>query len=873
MITQDATSKIVLTPERIPAELRSAHQWVLWRFEERKGDNKPTKVPWRADGRHRASSTDPATWSDFETTLRAYISGRWDGMGYVFDPSTGIVGIDLDHCRDTTTGKIESWAQAIIDRLRSYTEVSPSGSGIHIITRASLPSGGNKKAIKGANHPEAAIELYASGRYFSVTGQQLPNTSDRIEERSSELERLHAELFAPPPAPTQRRTSRPPTLEDSELLEKARGAKNGADFSRLFDGDISAYSGDDSKADLALCCHLAFWTSKDFDRMDRLFRQSALYREKWDSRRGDSTYGALTIQKAITATQDAFTPGKHTSRTNGHSSSPVPTPGPNTGGAADAEEPLTAFTFSLTEAGNAELFAYIYGHTVRFDHRRKRDLIWKGHWWADDSDGELVRIALEAMRLRKKLAGDIEDPDKSKQAFNWAVGSESRSRLMNAIEIARHLRPIADEGKDWDADPFLLGTGNGVVDLRTGQLRPGRQADRLTMHTPVDFMPEAGCPVWTATLERILPDIEVRAFFKRIAGYGITGSVREQCLPFLFGSGRNGKSTVLKAILDAVGDYGRQAAPDLLTYSKESRHPTEIADLYGARFVASVEVEEGKRLAEVLVKQMTGGDRLKGRKMKQDFFEFTPTHKVFLAANHKPVIRGTDTAIWRRMLLIPFTVTIPEDEVDPDLPDKLHAEREGILTWLVEGCLEWQRIGLKPPIAVKAATSDYKHEMDILAAFMADCCVVNPSMKVGATPLYKAYREWCEANGERFERNNDFSRRLTEKGYYTRRSGARGTMEWYGLGLVTDPQQPLSTEATEATEPNWGITAESDSLTRLTPQTASVTSVTSVTYQSGIPDLEMEEGIIGDMGDQDATGLSRGAEGDCYYDALEEDAD
>lgn len=802
--------------DKIPQELKDLPRWVVWRWENRNG--KPTKPPYRPDGKGLASSTDPETWGTFHAAFQACRTGEYDGIGLVLSPADRLVGIDLDHCHNLETGEIDQWAQEYARTLNSYTERSVSGTGLHVLVFGSVPEGGNKKRIQGAQS-EAAVEMYSHGRYLTMTGAHLEGTPTTVQERDPELKALHAEIFPPvlPPMRVQH-NAQPLDMDDAELVTRAKAATNGAHFSRLWEGDTSAHGGDDSAADLALCSLLAFWTGRDAGRIDRLFKMSGLYRQKWDR----SDYRQRTIETAIVGCTEVYTPARAL-LSNGHSSRAIPTaPMPLAG------PDLTAPAFPPSEAGNAELFAHLYGDRVRHDHSRKRDLLWANHWWEEDPNGELVRMALDTARLRKKLAGEIQDPDASKKAFIWAVGSESRARLANTIEIARNLHPIADDGEGWDADPFLLGAGNGVVDLRNGQLRPGLQSDRITMHTSVPYEPEAKCLIWGATLERILPDVQVRGFFKRLAGYGITGSVREQCLPFLFGGGRNGKSTALKAILDTIGNYGRQAAPDLLTYSKESRHPTEIADLYGARFVASVEVEEGKRLAEVLLKQMTGGDRLKGRKMKQDFFEFAPTHKVFLAANHKPIIKGTDTAIWRRILLIPFTVTIPEEEVDRDLPDKLHAERGGILRWLVEGCLEWQRDGLKPPKAVRAATEAYRSEMDTLAAFLADCCTVASNTKGGATALYAAYKGWCEANGERYDQQRVFASGLAERGFESRRSGPRGAVEWHGLGLRDDPQSPLPTEPTEPLDRNWGIDRELISSRGDIPQNASNGSVGSV---------------------------------------------
>ncbi|MGH7378091.1 MAG: DNA primase family protein, partial [Candidatus Methylomirabilales bacterium] len=276
------------------------------------------------------------------------------------------------------------------------------------------------------------------------------------------------------------------------------------------------------------------------------------------------------------------------------------------------------------------------------------------------------------MRRAKETVGSMyleaaAQPDQDLRAAlaAHAMKCESDSRIRAMLSLAESEPGVPVEPGAFDADPWLFNCLSGTLDLRTGELRPHRREDLLTKLAPVDYDPGAKAPTWTAFLDHIMAgNREVIEYLQRAVGHALTGDVREQVLQFLHGTGANGKTTFLNAILDAVGDYGKQAAPELLTIKYGTEHPTGLADLRGCRFVASIEVEEGKRLAEVLVKQLTGGDRLKARFMRENFFEFTPTHKIFLAVNHKPVIRGTDHAIWRRIRLVPFTVTIPDAEQD-----------------------------------------------------------------------------------------------------------------------------------------------------------------------------------------------------------------
>jgi putative DNA primase/helicase len=251
-------------------------------------------------------------------------------------------------------------------------------------------------------------------------------------------------------------------------------------------------------------------------------------------------------------------------------------------------------------------------------------------------------------------------------------------------------------------------------------------------------------------------------------------------------AGSNGKTTTIKAVLDVLGeDYAAQAAPDLLVSGGNNRHPTELADLRGMRMIASIEVDDGKRMAEGLVKQLTGGDKIKARFMRQDFFQFEPTHKIFLVANHKPVINGTDYAIWRRVLLIPFTVKIEGKEKDKDLPKKLEAEYPGILAWLVRGCLEWQEDGLQIPEEVKAATEEYKAESDVLARFLEECTVRVP-VDTQASKLFKRYKEWCIGNVEKELTNTAFGLEMVKRGYEKQIMGDKKLTYYKNLGLI-DP--------------------------------------------------------------------------------------
>jgi putative DNA primase/helicase len=317
-----------------------------------------------------------------------------------------------------------------------------------------------------------------------------------------------------------------------------------------------------------------------------------------------------------------------------------------------------------------------------------------------------------------------------------------------------------------DANPWTLNVLNGAVDLRTGQLWPHRRQDLLTKLAPVAYDPDALCPTWDRFLLEVMNgDQDLVSFLQRAIGYTLTGDTSEQVIFILHGKGANGKSTLLETLRAMLGDdYTVQVRPETLMVKQGDAIPNDIARLKGARLVNARETEEGKRLAEALVKEMSGGDTITARFMRSEFFDFKPEFKLFLAANHKPTIRGTDLAIWRRIRLIPFAVTFAEEQQDKQLPKKLQAELPGILAWAVRGCLGWQVLGgLGTPAAVKQATEEYKSESDTLAAFLDECTIEDPNSETQAKVLYKAYVTWCEEGGETPAKQTMFGRKIKER--------------------------------------------------------------------------------------------------------------
>ncbi len=452
--------------------------------------------------------------------------------------------------------------------------------------------------------------------------------------------------------------------------------------------------------------------------------------------------------------------------------------------------------YPLNDLGNAARLIASHGAALRYvvgigwhvwDERR---------YVFDPATVAARKLAHKVVRAMLMQAFDVKALTKEKAktretVIKFAVGSGNTNKIGGMLAQAEpHL---ACEADDLNGDPWLLNCLNGTVDLRSGELRPHSQADLITKLVPVAYDPDASCPIWERFLSEIFGgDVEMVAFLQRALGYSISGSTREQVIFILNGSGANGKSVLLDTIATLLADYAAHCPTDTFTSNDRGGGiPNDVARLAGSRFVSIVETEHDKKLAEGLVKQATGGDRLTARFMRQEFFEFTPQFKMWLATNHKPRIRGTDNAIWRRIRLLPFLVTFFDecDAVegrpikDPDLKDKLLLELPGILRWIVDGCLAWQNSdGILPPVAVREATKEYRDSQDMVATWLEERCTLYKGTSCATSDLYEDYHSWCDENGEKSISSREFGSSMSEKGYIPTK-GAQGKRMRTGLEL------------------------------------------------------------------------------------------
>lgn len=497
---------------------------------------------------------------------------------------------------------------------------------------------------------------------------------------------------------------------------------------------------------------------------------------------------------------------------------------------------------TLTDTGNAERLINIYGDTLRYCYERKKWLVWNGDVWEWDNGAQLMSLAKEVARNIYNEAASEDDDKRRENIAKWAHTSESEARRKAMIELAQSEIGVPVDIQNIDANHWLFNCRNGTIDLRTGELHKHEPKDLITIINPIDYNPKAKCPLWNNFLNRVLVKPDLIRYVQKAVGYSLTGEIKEQCLFFLYGLGRNGKSTFVNTIRTLMGDYGCQTQTELfMTKDRSGPGPNEsLADLQGKRFVVGSEIEDGRRLAVVLIKEMTGGEAIRTERKYEHSFQFQPTHKIWLCGNHKPVITDTTFSIWRRIKLIPFTVTIPDKECDPELPEKLKREMPGILAWAVQGCLAWQGEGLMEPDDVRGATEAYRVEQDVLGEFMDECCIRKSTAVVTKKAFYEAYMEWCKENNQTPVSQNRFRGKVIERGIGERR-GTAGVKMWTGITLINRPeeQRELMTESDRSDSGDLTLGEVSiESLAKETFIQKPVTRVTPVTDE----DFEKKEG-------------------------------
>lgn len=711
-------------PDDIPADLKKRDQWVCWRVEVRDGD--PTKVPINAETGGRAKASDPedmntarATWTSFEAAWAYHTDPETDsaGIGYVFDPDGPFCGVDLDDCRDPDGPTVETWAREILEALETYAEVSPSGTGVHAILRGEVPEGGNRKGD---------VELYDSARYFTVTGEHLGLTPLTVEARQAELEAVHAEYIAEDDTGESPDGDVTPGVDadrpgvgfpgsDEELIETARNAGNGGKFDRLWSGDTGGYDSH-SEADQALCSILAFYTGRDPDRIDRLFRQSGLVRDKWTDR---EDYRERTIGTALDGRTEFYEPSG-----NG---------GDGRGGEPPSDDPYEAAKDELNATTDPARALAVWQvlrdeiHVLSAEPSGRiyayRDGVWK-------PDGK---------RLLRERAADL-------------MGAEySKNVLEELVERVRAVAPVDIE--DMGTPHRTVAVENGLLDLTAREVRDLIPADRALARLPVGYDPDATCPRWESFIDESVEADRVEAVQEFVGYCMLVSELPYSRVLLAVGGGSNGKTTFLNTVTALLG-------PENVTgFSLGELVDSEyyVAEMHGA--IANIDADVTGSIGHARkFKKLTGGDRkVSARRPYGEPFDYRPTTKQLYAANEVPDTKLDDDAFFRRWLIVEFPTTftdtdLPGPDKDPELEDVLLGELPGILNWALDGL---NRLLEQGHFTNEGTTEDKRERWqswgDTVERFISKCVTTDGDGKFRTGEVYERYTAWCAQHGETAE--------------------------------------------------------------------------------------------------------------------------
>lgn len=729
----------------LPASLQQNGLFCCWRYETRPDSDKPTKVPYNPCTGGRAQSTNPDTFA--QLAVAEAVQSRYDGLG------VGVFGdlgaIDIDHCIDES-GELSGMAAEIMGIMSTYTEKSPSGHGLRILFR--VPGFQYDKGRYYINNQKAGLEIYIAGatsKFVTVTGDTLTPQTD-LQERSEQLQQVLERYMVrqkTPPAPSQ--ATGGIDLDDVALVTRIKRSKHGAEFSALMNGDTSAYDGDDSRADLALCNVLAFWTNRDIEQMDRIFRTSGLMRPKWDRPTAGSTYGAITMQNAIQSCRQGYDPQVHFKQKS-EKFTVVSDTGQRT--LADLH-PEKNERYGWHDIGNGYLFADWYKNRARYAPERKKWFVYNGRAWRADSEN------LQVMEMCKKLADalavyalSIEDERQRNDYLDFVKRWQRRAYRETILKDAASVYPV--EMAAFDADPFLFNCQNGTLNLKTREFRPHSAADMLSKISGVYYTPGARCDRWERFITEVMEgDAGKAAFLQKSLGLALTGDTSHECFFILYGpKSRNGKGTTMETFMALMGDYGRTAKPDTIAQRQavNSNGPSEdIARLAGARFVNIPEPDKRLVLSSALVKTLTGNDTVTARFLNENSFEYRPQFKLFINTNHLPSVTDVTLFSSGRVKVIPFERHFSEEEQDHGLKTELAKTENlsGILNWCLSGLWMIQKTGFDPPEAVLNATDQYQQDSDKVSRFIADEMEAGPGYEVRTSEAFARFQSWCMTNG------------------------------------------------------------------------------------------------------------------------------
>lgn len=761
--------------DNIPQEMKELPQWVA----------RVDKIPINPNSLYGAKSTDKTSWGTFEQAkaaigkkakMKAVQGKECNGIGFVL--SAPYCGIDIDHCFNPKTGEWSKEALDIIKNMNSYTEVSPSKTGVHIFYK----NDGNTHTEWNKKKPIDSIqylEMYQTDRYFTVTGEMFGGYTS-LNERSAaadciyrgymqEDERPESKPFKAT-MPTQSFTP----LTDNEIIEKATRSKKGVEFSSLWRGDTSKYNGDESRADLALCNILAFWSGCDSSTIDRLFRQSGLMREKWDRKTGGTTYGEITIQKAINDCHETYNPNRKAETAMQDFSESI-----NADNTVTQDIQLQPFTYEdmkkykADDIATAEFFASLTKDFLCYIAPEKSFYIYNGIAWECDDIKDNLRTGKMLMNFVKAAQALI--PPKPKGEPKYWTDEETAEELINSAyrqqyrglgnsngreRVLKDIKKLLRKTPDiFDKRAELFNTKNCTLNLNTGEIQPHRATDYITKCTNTDYIQGATDERFNSFINEICEnDSETIQALQRALGYSLMGTAHEECLFLAYGkTTRNGKGTLFELVLDTLGSYGQKISFNTLarTNNIDGSKPTpDLAVLRGSRFILANEPQKGVCFNEGLVKEMTGNDTMVARHLNCEPITFKCKGIIFISANSLPTIADSSLYESDRIKILLFNRHFSEEERDSSLKDTLRKGngRAAVLNWLLDGYKQYRKYGLLTTQKAKEALNNYRAENDYIQQFIDEGLILyNPddrsAPKVKLLEVQREYNEWCRVSG------------------------------------------------------------------------------------------------------------------------------
>ena len=752
----------------IPQELKNNASFCVWKLEKRRG--KPTKVPYNPRTGQLAKTNDPSTFSDFGTAMKAYAMGGWDGIGYRV--SEGIGAIDIDHCI-REDGSLNDVAASILAFLPdAYFEKSPSGTGLRGFFRLS-PDFAYDKTVYYINNRQHGLEVYLPGvtnRFVTVTGDTFRSGS--VSRNDDALQNL-LDTFMKRKAQVSNRTVEPCSyLTDEQVIEHASRSESGEKFKALMDGLWEEGYDSQSDADMALVSILAFWCGNVEEQIDRIFRTSGLFRDKWDRQTGDSTYGQITIRNAVSTNDTIYTPIRDTESAETDfedldEADTLPSFEPDLSKVTltlEEMQPHTNPRYQRDEIGIGYAFADYFKPIARFDRERGIWYVFDGKVWQPDDNA--LAVAELAKRLADRLytfALQIKDEDTRNRYIKRVQKLQMRKNRRTMIEDAKSVYPVPHSIFDRNTD--LFNCQNGTLNLTTGEFKAHDPADFLTLMSGITYDPKATCDRWTTFISEVMcNDADLASYLQKALGYALTGDTSLECLFILYGAtSRNGKGTTMETFLRIMGDYGKTSNPEMLSTkfgnTNASGPSEEIARLAGVRFVNISEPEKKITFNAALVKRMTGNDTLNARFLHENSFDFKPNFKIFINTNYKPSVSDMTLFYSNRLKLIPFKRHFEEHEQDKGLKNFFAepANLSAIFNWCYEGYRLFRASDLSDPAAVVAATKEYQEESDRIGQFVDAWLEEGEAYEVRTSAAYKLYGEWCDKYGYRKENSTNFN--------------------------------------------------------------------------------------------------------------------